>query len=170
MNRPELEWLGFQAAGLQQGAVWLEIGTLVGRSLLVTALSLPSNSTLVSIDKTSWTLERGGVRLEHTVPRIAALRPDIRLVMVRADSADAIRMLKLEPDVAFVDAGHQYETTAREIRDCVDILKPGGMICGHDYNAKDWPGVVQAVDELVPGFEVVPGGTIWFASVLKVRI
>jgi hypothetical protein len=39
-------------------------------------------------------------------------------------------------------------------------LREGGVLCGHDY-ASYHPGVMQAVEELIPSFTV--HGTIWTA-------
>jgi hypothetical protein len=39
------------------------------------------------------------------------------------------------------------------------LLKEGGVMAGHDYDP-GWPGVVQAVQELVPNHRVV-AGEIW---------
>ena len=35
----------------------------------------------------------------------------------------------------------------------------GAILCGHDY---DWPGVRQAVGELLPGHQLVPETSIWW--------
>lgn len=55
------------------------------------------------------------------------------------------------PGVKFlhIDADHDYELVADDIRWGLDKLVPGGIICGDDYSGT-WPGVVQAVNELLP--------------------
>jgi hypothetical protein len=43
------------------------------------------------------------------------------------------------------------------------LLAPGGLFCGHDFNA-NFPSVMQAVTEFFPGPERVKkiaGGSIW---------
>lgn len=63
-------------------------------------------------------------------------------------------------DMVFIDGDHKYETVVKDIKKAYELLKPGGLICGHDYNHPMWPGVKQAVDELgVPNLE---DGTIWW--------
>ena len=61
-------------------------------------------------------------------------------------------------DMIFIDAGHNYEDVIADIRAWKPLLASGGVLCGHDY-AEYHPGVIRAVDELVPKFKVI--GTIW---------
>jgi len=41
----------------------------------------------------------------------------------------------------------------RQIEWILPKLSPGAVLCGDDYSQR-WPGVVQAVDELLPGASV----------------
>lgn len=54
-------------------------------------------------------------------------------------------------DFAFIDADHSYEGCAADIRVWLPKLKPGGLVCGHDYDhpLKTRFGVKRAVDEAV---------------------
>lgn len=61
----------------------------------------------------------------------------------------------------FVDAGHWYEDVRQDILCWRPLLAEGGILCGHDYNPIHHPPVIQAVDEFVPKFRVVPKTTIW---------
>jgi predicted O-methyltransferase YrrM len=63
-------------------------------------------------------------------------------------------------DMVFIDGDHRYETVVKDIKKAFELLKPGGLICGHDYDHPNWPGVKQAVDEYVGNVEIE--GTIWF--------
>lgn len=60
-------------------------------------------------------------------------------------------------DVCFIDGDHSYEAVKRDITNCLPLVKPGGVLCGHDMNEV---GVQRAVGELLPGAKVV-AGTIW---------
>lgn len=62
-------------------------------------------------------------------------------------------------DMVFIDGDHRYETVVKDIKKAYELLKPSGLICGHDYGHPQWPGVKQAVDELVGPVGVV--GHIW---------
>ena len=52
-------------------------------------------------------------------------------------------------DLVFVDACHDYEFVKSDSRAALKLLRPGGVILWHDY-IPGWPGVVRAVDELLP--------------------
>ena len=64
-------------------------------------------------------------------------------------------------DMVFIDGDHKYDTVVRDIKKAFELLRPGGLISGHDYDHPNWPGVKQAVDELV-GPTLIEG-TIWYA-------
>jgi hypothetical protein len=65
-------------------------------------------------------------------------------------------------DMVFIDGGHRYEDVWGDIE--AWLPKTRKLLCGHDYNHKHWPGVVQAVEEKFPGrFELVKQGcSIWY--------
>jgi hypothetical protein len=52
-------------------------------------------------------------------------------------------------DFVFIDAAHDYESVKNDIQAWKPKVKRGGILAGHDYHS-EWPGVVQAVDELCP--------------------
>ena len=90
------------------------------------------------------------------------------LVMVRKPSLEAAQILGTFClfDAIFIDAGHRYEACRADILAWRPLLKSGGILFGHDYGHFDWPGVKQAVDELVPNFSIVPETSIWTTEAL----
>jgi predicted O-methyltransferase YrrM len=66
-------------------------------------------------------------------------------------------------DMIFIDAGHDYQSVRVDIESYRQLLRPGGLFCGHDYSPKAWKGVVRAVNELVGDFRVA--GVIWYTTV-----
>jgi hypothetical protein len=48
-------------------------------------------------------------------------------------------------DMVFIDGDHRYESVREDIKDWWPHVKPGGVICGHDY--PNFDGVKRAVDE-----------------------
>lgn len=76
-----------------------------------------------------------------------------RVIPVRMGSIEAAKYLfeAFGPtfDMVFIDADHRYEAVHEDILAYSEILAPGGLLCGHDYSER-WPGVVRAVDELLP--------------------
>lgn len=52
-------------------------------------------------------------------------------------------------DMVYLDANHSYKHIHQDIWAWVPAVKPGGWVAGHDYNRAAFPGVVEAVEELV---------------------
>jgi predicted O-methyltransferase YrrM len=53
-------------------------------------------------------------------------------------------------DVVFIDLTHTYEAVKEDIALWLPKVKKGGILAGDDYH-ENWPGVIQAVDELLYG-------------------
>lgn len=180
MSKTELQWLSDQANPDRNEPInWLEIGTMLGRSWLCVALSLPPGSTIVTVDKGMWeykhnsTTWRSGHWVwedrEYTLQQTQQLmtRRDINAVFVKAEAIGISSLFEYYYfNTVFIDACHTYEGTKGQIKKYKDKLMPNkrSQLCGHDYCPKSWPGVVQAVDELLPNKTVVPQTTIWQAN------
>jgi hypothetical protein len=50
-------------------------------------------------------------------------------------------------DFIYIDGDHSYAGVKQDLNMSMQKIKPNGLICGHDYTIKYFPGVVQAVDE-----------------------
>lgn len=76
-----------------------------------------------------------------------------QVIPVRMDTAAAAAHLLAKHGrkfgMVFLDADHRYEAIHADILAYRQLLHRGGLLCGHDYSER-WPGVVRAVDELVP--------------------
>jgi predicted O-methyltransferase YrrM len=59
---------------------------------------------------------------------------------------EVVKYYKLEADLIYVDASHEYEAVKDDIEWWWTVLKPGGILMGDDYRS-NWPGVVRAVNE-----------------------
>lgn len=57
-----------------------------------------------------------------------------------------------------LDADHDYGPVKEQIEWALPLLSPGGVLCGDDYSHR-WPGVMQAVDEILPDRAIV--GCMW---------
>ena len=60
-------------------------------------------------------------------------------------------------DMVFIDGDHRYETVLKDIDKANELVRSGGIICGHDYN---WDSVKQAVHEKLGLVEVED--SIWW--------
>lgn len=83
------------------------------------------------------------------------------------------------PNMVFIDGDHSYEHCKEDIEVWLPLVKSGGIIAVHDYRKEDlapdpngphpmpWPGVNQAVDELLlPHYEKV----MHVASLIAFRV
>lgn len=59
---------------------------------------------------------------------------------------EVLKYYKLEPDLIYVDASHEYEAVKEDIKGWSSILKQNGTLMGDDYT-EGWPGVFRAVNE-----------------------
>ncbi len=172
MSVPELEWL---AAAAKDCTCIVEIGCWKGRSTKAIATHTPG--IVYAVDH--W--EGSGddcAEMKHEVSSkgpdglrdefVRNLEPEIiagRVIVVRAASDDAVAQLRelLDghlADMVFIDGDHTFASVRRDILNYRCLLRDGGLLAGHDYSIA-WPGVVQAVDELIPHRSVIRTGSIW---------
>jgi hypothetical protein len=59
-----------------------------------------------------------------------------------------LKHMQIRPDMIYVDADHEYAPVYSDIVDAYDLLLPGGVMLGDDYN-NDYPSVIKAVDQFV---------------------
>lgn len=172
MKIPELEWLAMTA---ESRKIIIEVGSWKGRSTKALAHSTPGVVYAVdhfagSADERSSTHAEASRRGHDAIYEEfrANLANEIlvrRVVPVRSDSLEAIPLLQKllgekKADMIFIDCDHSCEAVKRDILAYRPLLAEGGILCGHDYE-EGGPGVIRAVNELVPGFSR-GAGTIWY--------
>jgi hypothetical protein len=53
----------------------------------------------------------------------------------------------------FIDAIHTFDKAKADILHAINLMREGGLLCGHDYSG-NWPGVINAVDDIFgPGIQ-----------------
>ena len=80
-------------------------------------------------------------------------------------AADKVKNGRL--DFVFIDADHEYESVKKDIQAWTPKLKPGGMISGHDC---EFPGVDQAINELIPNWKKAGVDHVWYAKKEDVKL
>jgi hypothetical protein len=87
---------------------------------------------------------------------------------LQAAAEAAVRAYKY--NFVFIDACHQYQYVREDVRAWYPLVRPGGILCGHDYRGnrpKKW-GVVEAVNEFAGELGVAvnrePGNVWWFVK------
>jgi hypothetical protein len=167
MTTEELRWLAETASGLE---LVIEFGTWRGRS----TAALTTAKQVVCCD--SWCGQKG-VRLEPELfedglpfsqffETFTDLIDDAAVVPYVMDLSNPLFVDALvaefggKAEMVFIDADHSKEGVLRDIDTAKRLLIKGGILCGHDYNEPDWPGVTEAVNERLKHFSL-PAGSIW---------
>lgn len=94
-----------------------------------------------------------------------------RANIIRLRSTEAAEIVSdASRDFVFIDADHSYEGCAADIAAWAPKVKPGGWLCGHDYENTGYPkfGVTQAVNEYAQrtGFPLELGENFtWFLRI-----
>jgi predicted O-methyltransferase YrrM len=91
-----------------------------------------------------------------------------RQLLLMESFVAATKVMEESLDFVFIDASHDYQSTSRDIELWAPKVKPGGILCGHDYNGRGDRvgvfGVKRAVDEFCERTEravMVKPGLIW---------
>lgn len=72
-------------------------------------------------------------------------------------------------DFVFLDADHSYDAVRADIVAWLPLLAADGLLAGHDYGKPTFPGVTQAVDEVLGGAVKVGPASIWSVRVPVAR-
>ncbi len=167
MSSAELQWLEKQAVSCQRA---IELGSFYGRS----SVALSAAKELICVDH--WILEpqeknampiSGNAVGQDIYPefcRNVAAFPNIRAVVCNLrddlDVAALCAELHHSAELVFIDAAHDEENVMRDITTALQLVKSGGIICGHDYS-ESWPGVIAGVTKLLPDAKPTGAGSIW---------
>lgn len=177
MSEAELHWLSDHAVGAR---TIIEIGSFCGRS--TRALADHCSGVVYAIDpwagycnddgtQARWILETsagGWTQIAAAFQRnLADHLASGRVIALRESSETALARLLADPSVAladlvFIDGDHRYDQVRRDIEAARPLLRPGGVLSGHDLHHRDWPGVAQAVAELCPGYQQCD--SIWWVT------
>ena len=156
-NLPALRRL---AERITPGGLLVEIGAFAGES---TKIFLDAGLRVHSIDPwndATLPLLRAGARdfdpnhrwhftmaqVERTFDELLPLYPDRLIKRKGYDMEFVENYADGALDAIYLDAVHTYDETLATIHRWRPKLKPGGLLCGHDYS-DSFPGVTRAVQE-----------------------
>ena len=69
-----------------------------------------------------------------------------RITFINKKSNDALADIKEKLDFVYIDADHTYDQAKKDMINYMPLVKPGGIIAGHDYHPHH--GVIRAVREV----------------------
>lgn len=165
-----LELINF-ANQTSKEASFLEVGSGMGGSLVCLAKGNKS-AKLTSVDpyQPYNELTYAGLYIGHREGSIEQLQETakhyeftVRLGLVKEDSRKAFSLLQYSTaapfDIVLIDGNHSYDIVKQDLYEYWSLVKPGGLLLGHDYTAR-FPGVIQAAKEF--GIDGVLPGTCLF--------
>ena len=151
------------------GSRFVEVGTYLGRSICSLAEVVASsgkNFTIIGIDTCQGSGPEGIKQKNYHQAAVEAGGGTFAGILHRnllaCDAAkhvnliisDSLSAAKLFPDAYFdwvhLDARHDYQSVHEDIQAWLPKVKASGWISGDDYNSEKWPGLVKAVQELLP--------------------
>jgi predicted O-methyltransferase YrrM len=139
----------------QEGDTLVEIGCLLGRSACYLGDQIKESGkalTLLAVDPwpTQFDFGNGDIieaPFETFVANIRQAGLVKIIVPLRCESLRAARFVANNLSAVFIDGDHSYESCRDDIAAWLPKVRSGGILAGHDYNDKDFPGVVKAARE-----------------------
>ncbi|HET8688299.1 MAG TPA: class I SAM-dependent methyltransferase [Methanosarcina sp.] len=143
------------------GAHFVEVGSWRGRSTAYLAVNIHNSGKEIRLDCVDTWKGSLDEEVHQNDPAVindtlyqeflTNMKPVIHVVRpVRMTSMEAVKTYKDNSlDFVLIDGSHAYQDVKDDITEWLKKLKPGAMLAGDDY---EWPGVKQAVNELLPGF------------------
>lgn len=171
MSEAELTWLAEKS--LDKNVV-IEVGSWHGRS--TRALGDNAMGIVYAVDtwdgsaneRDTWHQSARSMDGDHAFYEFMQNNIDLvsrgKIVPVRMSSknaSDFFRRNGIIADMIFIDADHTYEGVVSDIKSWMPLLKPGGLLCGHDYVHSDHMKVIEAVDDVLGKVGVAPNTSIW---------
>lgn len=148
----------------------VEIGAFCGKSLLASCGGM-CDAEVIAVDPLT---ETPAGRPWHK----AVLNASIELINstfrekrviaahIEKTSVDAALIVgrNKKVDSVFIDGDHHYAEVAADIATWLPLINPGGIICGHDYWARN-AEVMDAVNNTLADFQVASNTRIWWKRV-----
>ncbi len=146
MNSPR-ENLKAVAGEIYSRDIMVEVGSFLGRSAMVWAEYF---NKVICIDPWEGNCGEESKRYERTLETFLENTARFNNVFpLIAKSEEAVDFFQDEFfDFCYLDALHDYDHVKQDITLWLPKVKRGGVIGGHDYNSRDFPGLIQAVKEI----------------------
>jgi len=159
MSTAELKQLSRWAS---EHATIVEIGSFMGRSTRALADNTPGR--VIAVDDFVGLRERNDNPAQDSIREAfrANLADHLATGKVVMNEADHAQSAPTDCDMCFIDGSHDYISVSRDIAKWRTVTK--GLLCGHDFDVAH-SDVMFAVDELLPGYRVIPNTTLWYVVV-----
>lgn len=141
MNNDEAELL-FDT--LHPGDVYVETGTFFGGSAILAAHKAERVYTIDNMIGDYFV--QNGVQARDILDNFAKMQVAHKISLIKAKSFPWPLPEEIKPDVFLIDGGHSYQCAALDWTTADLITKRAILV--HDYNRKQYPGVMRMVEEI----------------------
>jgi hypothetical protein len=170
MTELELRALEEISKTVPHNGIIVEVGSLYGLSSFTWSTSVHTSAKVYCIDpwvREPWIIDLVETKSPH-VPTFsfeafshytAGLK---NITAIKGYSPVVVKDWSKPIDVYFDDAMHHNPILRANLRFWLDKVKPGGIICGHDY-CEEWPDVIKEAKLIARelGAEIRVVGTVW---------
>jgi predicted O-methyltransferase YrrM len=164
MNEHDLKSIERLAARIPEHGQMVEVGSFCGRSAWAWAKSVPATVSVHCIDR--WNGAKIG---QDHLDRLDPPHPGVTHYVlrnfqsftedcpnVRSYQGESTTVLALWPaescDLIFLDGDHWNPTFHDDLHEAWRLLKPGGIVCGHDFSV-DYPDVIKETKDLCATYD-----------------
>lgn len=170
MSELELRALEEISKSVPRDGIIVETGSLFGLSCFTWATSVNDSTKVYCIDP--WVREQWIIDLVETkIPDCPVFSFEAfsrfttglkNIIPIKGYSPEVAKDWTAPIDVYFDDAMHHNPILRANLRFWLDKIKPGGIICGHDY-CQEWPDVIKEAKLIARelGVEIRVVGTVW---------
>lgn len=139
------------------GGIIVEIGSFAGRSSYAWAKSCDPSVTVYCIDKWDTTAAISQKGLDSIEPKVDGFIPYskeefekytndcINIIAIQAKSPFELQYWEKEVDLVFIDDDHLEYEFIENLRFWHNKLKPGGILCGHDFRLSRYWHVIKTL-------------------------
>lgn len=155
MTKEELPGIEVLAARVPARGCIVEVGSLYGLSSWTWAQSVDPSVAVYCLDpwkREQWIIDLVKSKIKDcpvfSFEAFQAFTAECgNIVPKQGYSPDDFLDWRRPVDVFFDDALHHNPFIRNSLRFCLKRMRPGGVMCGHDY-CEEWPDVVTEVNEL----------------------
>lgn len=146
----------------------IEVGSWLGLSTRHIASTIPDDGVVYAVDhwEGSPNEDNSGFDMQNLyrqfLSNVIHANLTHKIVPLRMSSAQAAAILKIKPDLVYIDATHDYNGVYADINLWYPFVKGHGVLCGDDYNWGYESSVKRAVDRFAQENNLIVHDDGWF--------
>ena len=170
MSEVELRAIEEISKTVPRDGIVVEVGSLFGLSSFTWSTSVNPSAKVYCIDpwvREPWIIDLVETQILHcptfSFEAFSHFTAGLKnITPIKGYSPEVVQDWSVPIDVYFDDAMHHNPILRTNLRFWLDKIKPGGVICGHDY-CEQWPDVIKEAKHIARelGVEIRVVGTVW---------